>query len=368
VDAEAVMMLGGDILTFSASAEGVVPLRSEQGIRPLADDSGLLGRKRRYRRLYEAVLDSASPLTGAPLDNAVASSIYEAVVLAVRPGGAPKAGAEGVRGRGSSVLGDEVRLNTEGQSASMLDNKGSEDDVVLQRGDTILVEATPQFAKLYGCSGHFALVRVVEGSKPPRHDECMDSVRKVISVATLITMVIVAATNVLSLLSAAIIATFIMVGCKCITMEEAFSAIKGRTILAIVFTFGVSTAMNITGVADFAADGIVALCTPFGPRGLIAAVFLVGAVVGCVVSNNATVILMLPVCQSAAASQGMPFKQLVITLLMAASASFLTPISYQTNLMVYGPGGYSFSDYTKFGAPLVLGLLVLCTIFVPILY
>jgi len=242
------------------------------------------------------------------------------------------------------------------------------EEVILQRGDTVLFEASPQFVQLFGCSEHFALVRVVEGSKPPRHARWMDAVRKVIAVLTLITMVLLAATNVLSLLSAAIIATFTMVGCKCITMDEAFRAIKGRTILAIVFTFGVSTAMNTTGVADFAADGIVALCKPFGARGLIAAVFLVGSVVGCVVSNNATVILMLPVCQSAAASQDMPFQQLVVTLLMAASASFLTPISYQTNLMVYGPGGYSFSDYTKFGAPLVVVLMVLCTILVPILY
>lgn len=78
---------------------------------------------------------------------------------------------------------------------------------------------------------------------------------------------------------------------------------------------------------------------------------------------------MLPICFSVAQKvDGVSFKQLVVTLLMAASASFLTPISYQTNLMVYGPGGYAFTSFTKFGAPLVIIMMALCVILIPIVY
>lgn len=110
-----------------------------------------------------------------------------------------------------------------------------------------------------------------------------------LSLTILIAMVAVAATGTIDLLPAALITVGVLVVSKCISLDEAFRAIKGRVLLAIVVTFGVSTAMKSSGVAAFVAEGIVALCTPMGPRGLIGAIFLVGACVGCVVSNNATV-------------------------------------------------------------------------------
>jgi len=402
----------GEVVAVKATAQGVVKLRRYRGLVPLSEDSShawgmhnhylspapslrggvqpsaspdrhsprstahlaALGRRRRHRRLFEAVLDQGSPLVGKVVDDEQIRQTYEAAVLAVRRGGRNRQG----NSRASMDVSPRAAAASNwgvppaGYEEASSEGPGMappEELQVLQRGDTLLLESTTQFQKLWGKSTHFALIREVEGSKPPRYHEAMDTFRMVLSVVTLVGMVVLAATEVVDLLSASLFATFILVASKCISMEEAFGSIKGRVLLAIITTFGVSTAMKSTGVADFTAQAIVALCKPLGARGLIAAVFLVGASVGCVVSNNATVILMLPICYSAAPQvPGVNFKQLVVTLLMAASASFLTPISYQTNLMVYAPGGYSFGSYFKFGAPLVLLMMILTTILVPILY
>jgi len=395
------------VVLFHASAQGVVKLRRLRGLLPLSEDfqaewEGInspegdllheelspeqrtssrrqsrivnasvdhvtrLGRKRRHRRLYEAVLDRGSPLCDTGVDDALIREVYEAAVLSVRRGGDTETEKSPRRKRQGSAASSPMHDHNRCRSDTVESLVGPQ---TLQPGDTLLLEANPNFQRVFSKTSHFALVREVEGSKPPRHDEGMDQFRMFLSLAILIAMVVAAATGALDLLPAALLTVGVLVASKCISLDEAFRAVKGRVLLAIVVTFGVSSAMKSTGVADFTAEGIVALCTPLGPRGLIAAIFLVGACVGCVVSNNATVILMLPICFSVAEKvDGVTFKQLVVTLLMAASASFLTPISYQTNLMVYGPGGYAFTSFAKFGAPLVLIMMVLNTILVPMVY
>ena len=130
---------------------------------------------------------------------------------------------------------------------------------------------------------------------------------------------------------------------KTITLKAAFGAIKGRTLLAIVTTFGVGTAFETTGLAHWIAMGLIGIFGSLGPFGVVLSVALVTAVVGCAISNNAVVILMYPICQTLAnETEGVSLRQLLVVLLVGASSSFLTPMSYQTNLMVFTPGKYRF--------------------------
>lgn len=273
-----------------------------------------------------------------------------------------------MRGRGLSAVSEGGLTVPNGLLEMSLSDVLNPHDEILRPGDIMLLEVSRGFKAQYNNSqNHFLLIREVEDSKPPRFNELMDQLRMVICVLALFTMVGLSASGVLDLLPASIIAVLIIVLTKVMSLDEIFAAIKGRVILAIVATFGVSSAMESTGVARYIAEGLVSICKQaHSDYALLAAIFFVAAAFGCVVSNNATCLLMLPICSAASDSSGIPFKRLVVTLLMAASSSFLTPISYQTNLMVFGPGGYAFGDYFKFGGPLVLILMVVTVLWVPV--
>ena len=234
----------------------------------------------------------------------------------------------------------------------------------IRAGDVLLLEAGTS-AKLNWGSVHdalkegggdrpdFLLARTVANSKPPRVNLGMDRFRVAVAVAALATMVSLSAFKVTSLLVAALLAGGLMVAVKAVTVEEALAAVKGRVLLAIVTTFGVGTAFQKTGAAHWIAQGLITLFTvslPWGSAGALIAIALVASIVGCVVSNNAVVILMYPICATIAEEvPGVNLKQLLAVLMIGASSSFLSPVSYQTNLMVMKPGNYKFLDYTKFG-------------------
>jgi di/tricarboxylate transporter len=135
-------------------------------------------------------------------------------------------------------------------------------------------------------------------------------------------------------------------------------------LLAIVTTFGVGTAFETTGLANHIATGLISVFGSLGTIGVLLSVAVVTSVVGCAVSNNAVVILMYPICQTLARDfEGVGLRQLLVVLLVNASSSFLTPMGYQTNLMVYGPGRYRFFDIAKYGA----GLTLIMSLIVPAL-
>ncbi len=224
-------------------------------------------------------------------------------------------------------------------------------------GDVLLVEVFP--ISLDHIASDFTLVTAVPGSRPPRYGSSMDRLRMYIAGTCLTLMVVLSATKIMSLLTAAIMAASVMLATKTITLKAAFAAIKGRTLLAIVVTFGVGTAFETTGLAHAIAGGLISVFGGLGPIGVLLSVSLVTTVVGCAVSNNAVVILMFPICQTLAAESGgaVTLRQLLVVLLVGASSSFLTPMSYQTNLMVFSPGNYKFSDYAKFGIGLQLSMV-----------
>ena len=381
---ETTVLSDGDLLAVRCHAEKLGPLRrdlSQLGVRLLSEMPTLRhgrrqGRRRNRRYLAEVVVGARSPVLGMKCQdlNQVVEisdlilSRYGAALVSVREDTVAIASARKIwrnlanfskkRGRAlSSGTVDGTRLlaakhrvsasDTVYDSPSLMMGEGG-DERVVEIGDVLLMEVFPTSVDLI--LPDFTLVTPVPGSKPPRSGTFMDEVRKWVAGVTLALMVILSAANVMSLLMAALLASSVLLAFKTITLKAAFSAINGRTLLAIVTTFGVGTAFETTGLAHWIAMGLIGMFGSLGPFGVVLSVALVTAVVGCAISNNAVVILMYPICQTLARqTEGVSLRQLLVVLLVGASSSFLTPMSYQTNLMVFTPGGYKFSDYAKFG-------------------
>jgi di/tricarboxylate transporter len=364
----------GDLLLFSALADSIPSLRHVPGLLTTSDGVYQLGRKRRHRRLVEVVLSRSSPFVGMslPACEAAMLSRFNAAVVAIR---IPPKIASG------SVSSDHARVRTSSVDSTAapdveLDVAAGDTTITttayhhtLGVGDALLVEAFPSFIKNYRHSLQFALVREVEGSKPPRRGTRMDQIRLIGAGIVIAVMVTVTALNITTLLVSALAAVAVLIALKCMTIEEAFLAVKARIVLTIVAAFGLGNGLRNSGVASFIANALVNFSVPLGPYALLASISIVTVLVSSVVSNNATVILMFPICVNAVKQVlDVNIRQTMVILMVSASSSFLTPIGYQTNLMVYQPGGYRFGDFTRFGLLPQLGITILSVVLAMALY
>jgi di/tricarboxylate transporter len=132
--------------------------------------------------------------------------------------------------------------------------------------------------------------------------------------------------------------------------------------------FGIAQAMDNSGLAHATAHVVFGWLDGAGPRGLLAGVFILTVAMTALMSNNAAAALVLPIALQAAAAQQAPLLPVAVTVAIAASSDFITPIGYQTNLMVMGPGGYSWWDFSRFGTPLTILVGLVCVLLVPIAY
>eukprot|EP01062_Namystynia_karyoxenos_P060132 TRINITY_DN5161_c0_g1_i1.p1 TRINITY_DN5161_c0_g1~~TRINITY_DN5161_c0_g1_i1.p1 ORF type:complete len:723 (+),score=207.64 TRINITY_DN5161_c0_g1_i1:83-2170(+) len=315
----------GDVINFSATARAVSQLRQLPGTAQHGSMAAVaLLARRRYRMLAECVCGPRCHLTkGRVYDGAHLIAVEEA-----SQSGMPTA------------------------------------------GDCCLVECFPEFITAYReAREHFALVAELPKSKPPRLSTTRDRQRMWAAAGVALAMIVVktALDEHLPLVVAAVLALQVLVGLQCLTWREAFSAVDGRTLLTIACAFGVSNAMEQSGAATHVASGLVSVAEPGGKVALMAAVYLCTVAIGCAISNNAVVLLMTPIVFAARKNLAAPHHPTddplgwTLLIIFAGSSSFLTPVSYQTNLMVWQPGGYKFSDFAKFGGPLTLLLFVIGT-------
>ncbi len=174
-------------------------------------------------------------------------------------------------------------------------------------------------------------------------------------------VVILASTGIIPILHASVIGALTMLIAKCINFRQAARAFDQRIYLLIGAAFALGGALQATGGADFLAGGVVGLAEPFGPLALLSTMFLLVAVLTNILSNSATAILFAPIAVSAAERTGIDPTIFVLTVLFAANCSFATPIAYQTNLLVMGPGRYRFTDFIRVGGPLVVVIWITYT-------
>jgi di/tricarboxylate transporter len=171
-------------------------------------------------------------------------------------------------------------------------------------------------------------------------------------------MVVSNAIGLISLLEAALVASLLLLVTRCGSLDQSMRAFDVPVLASIAASFGIGEALAHTGVAHALAEGLVASSADAGGLFLIVAVYAVTTPLNPFISNNAAVVLMFPIAMEVAEQAGLSARGFLFLLMMAGSADFATPVGYQTNLMVYGPGGYRFMDFVRFGLPLQLVVAV----------
>lgn len=306
-------LLGNDRLIFAGVVESVIDLQRIRGLKPATDQVFKLDAPRSDRCLIETVVSNTCPLVGKTVRDGKFRTNYNAVVIAVARNGE----------RINKKIGD----------------------IVLHPGDTLLLEAHPSFIDRQKNSRDFFLVSRVENSNPPRHEKAVTAIVLLLAMVTVVTF------GWLSMIKAAMLTAGLMLITRCCSSNAARNSLDLGVILVIAGSFGIGEALEKSGAAKYIAHQLIGLAGD-NPHILLAAVYLVTMLFTELITNNAAAVLIFPIAMAAARDQGLNFMPFAIAIMMAASASFSTPIGYQTNLMVYGPGGYKFTDYFRIGIPL----------------
>jgi di/tricarboxylate transporter len=319
----------GDYLLVRGDAEAVVRLAAEMhlALREGGTESGLFSRR---SGLAEVVIPPRSALIGRAVFPGMVTDSGDLVVLAVQ-----RAGVD-IDPGDTLLAGDTLLL--EG-SWEALDLRLDDPDVlVVNSPDLVRRQAVPM-----GAGAGVALVVL----------------------AALVTML---ATGIVPPAVAGLLCAGALVLAGIMTAEHAYRAINWTTVILIAAMMPLSTAMVQSGAAKVVADHLVTLTGGVGPTVFLAGLFLLTASLGQVMSNTATTMLVIPIAMAAAAGMGVSPRPVLMSLCVAGSASFLTPIATATNMMVMGPGGYSFSSYWKLGLPLMLWFFVMAVFYVPLVW
>ncbi len=320
---------GGDRLVFAGDTQAISDLLRINGIVPsVHDDEPSLAKDRAERRLVEAALSPQSDVLGMTIRDARFRDRYGAVVLAVARGGE----------RVSGNLGN----------------------IRLKPGDVLLLEARPAFVSRQRYNKDFLLINDLE-TETPRHD------RAWLSWVILVVLVGAAACGVLSMLNASLIGAALMMISGCCSVTQAQKSVDVPVILTIAASFALGAALEETGAAAWLAQNILQLSSGH-PLLTMILIYIAVSVLTEVITNNAAAVLIIPVVLSMTSSLGVAPEPFVIAVMMAASASFATPLGYQTNMMVFGPGGYRFTDFVKVGLPMNLFIGLVTVAVIAVLY
>ncbi|WP_420003334.1 SLC13 family permease [Arenibacterium sp. LLYu02] len=235
------------------------------------------------------------------------------------------------------------------------------DDLVVRVGDTLLLEGAPSDIQRLAAEMDMADVsqttqRAYRRSHAP------------LAVAAMIGIILGAAFGVAPILMLSIIAVAVVLATRCIDADEAFSFVDGRLLALIFSMLAIGAALEHSGAVQLIVNGISPVLQDLPPFFLVWAVYLLTSVLTELVSNNAVAVVVTPIAVGLAQAMGLDPRPLVIAVMIAASASFATPIGYQTNMLVYGPGGYKFSDFLRVGIPLNLSMGLLASAVIPLIW
>lgn len=324
----------GDYLLVKGEAEAAGRLCGEMHL-ALRDDSAegdaadaLLNRR---TGLAEVVIPPRSALVGRAMHPGMVTDSGDLIVLAVQRGG--------------------IDLDIE--------------DPTLRAGDTILLKGSWKALDLRLDDPD---VLVVNSPDLVRRQAVPMGAGAGIAIAALAALVILLATGIVPPAVATLLCALALIGARIISVEESYRAIHWTTIILIGAMMPLSIAMVHSGAADLVAQHLVAATGGGGPIVFLAGLFLLTAVLGQIMSNTATTMLVIPIAMAAATSMGVSPRPILMSLCIAGSASFMTPIATSTNLMVMGPGGYAFGDYWKLGLPLMIWFFVMAVFYVPLIW
>jgi di/tricarboxylate transporter len=235
------------------------------------------------------------------------------------------------------------------------------DTVKVRVGDTLLLEGHAEdIARL---AKDMNLVDLNQPSEQPyrrRHAPLV--------IMALGSVVILAALGLVPIFAIAVIAVAAVLISRCIDAEEAFAAVDGRLLVLILSMLGIGAGLQSSGAVALIANGVAPYLQGLSPFFMIWAVFLLTSVLTELVSNNAVAVVVTPIAIALGVQLGVDPRPLVVAVMVAASASFATPIGYQTNTLVYGPGGYAFTDFLKIGVPLNISVGIISSLIIPYLW
>ena len=315
----------GDRLLFVGSAQCAQEVSAIKGLS--VDGQAALDLEKHERQFVEVVLSPNSPLVGNTIKKANFRSRYQAIVLAV------------------SRNGQRVE-----------DKPGS---IVLKVGDTLLLDAKSDFESRYRHSAEFLLVSLL--GKP---EKSANAKRAPLALFLLVAMIVIHLLGWISMVGAAIIAAVLMVFTGCLKAERAAKSINGSVLIVIAGALAIGHAITSTGAASWVAAHIIDVAGN-SPWLALALVYIVTAIFTEIITNNAAAVLMFPIGLALSNKLGINVMPFAIAIMFAASASFLTPLGYQTNLMVYGPGGYRLVDYFKAGLPMAILIAITSILVIP---
>jgi di/tricarboxylate transporter len=320
-----------DRLVFTGVVGTIVDLKKIPGLEPATEATDQASEEQRRRRLCEAVVSRSSPLIGQTVREAQFRSHYNAAIVAIHRNGE----------RLTSKIGD----------------------VKLESGDTLLMQTGPNFVQAHRNNPDFYLVSDVEGSQPLRHERWW--VALVIFAGLLVTMFIGKSDTAML---GAFVAGGLMVLTRCMSAADARQTVEWPVLIAIGASFGLGSALEKSGAALFLSSQLVAWTQPLGPYATLAAIYFVTMVLNELITNNGAAALAFPFCLKAAELSHCDTRPFVMAVALAASFAFASPVGYQTHMMVYGPGGYRFSDFVKVGVPLNLLLWIASVILIPMIW
>lgn len=316
----------GDKLYFVGAPECASELRRIQGLKPANGSVHKLDVANHQRCLVEVVLGPEFPALGKTVRDSRFRTRFNAVILS---------------------------LSREGKRVP-----GKLGAITFKMGDTLLLEASHQFAEQYRFRRDFLLVSALNDSTPP------DFHKAPRALGILLMMVVASASGLLSIMEAAFLAAGGMIVSGCLTASRARRSVDLPVLVVIAASFALGNAMTETGAAQWVAGSLLGF-GDLSPWVTLALIYLLTAAFTEMITNNAAAVLMFPIALAVSEQLGVNFLPFAVAVMFAASASFITPLGYQTNLMVFGPGRYQFGDYIRVGLPLSLVVASVAIVLIP---
>ncbi len=337
----ALVLNEGDVLKVRCNVEKIKALKDREGIALKSDakfktEEELLGKKKHDSQIVfvEAVIAPNSPFEGRTVKDLDFRQKYGATVLAIRHRG--------------ELMREKVVTT------------------ILRAGDTLLIEVEKeklQNLQQLELRGRNTFLIVSEVGFPEYRKDKMFTV-----VLTLVGVILLASLEILPIMMAAIIGSMFLVLTRCITMEEAYNAIDWKVIFLLAGALSLGVALDVSGAAALISHFIIDVAGALGPVAILSALYLITTVLTATMSNNASAVLLSPIAIAASAELGVDARPFLMAIAFAASSSFTTPVGYQTNTMIYGVGGFKFSDFMRVGAPLNLIFWILATFLLPVFF
>ena len=324
------MIHEGDLMLLEAPVDKLLAARQRLGV--TVEHEGALelpGRAPSETILFEAVLSNQSPLIGKSLAETSFRDRYGFSVLAVR--------------RDGEVIRERLR------------------NIRLLFGDTLLLSGPRSRLNDLRADRHFFVL------EPVRVEERR---LKKAPIAVGITgfLLFLATFAKVGIAVAMVSAALLMVLSRCLTMDEAYQSIEWRSVFLIAAMLPLGTAMEKTGTAAYLAQGVVDTLGGFGPMAVLAGLYLLSALLTQPMSNAATTLLIAPIAIDVARALEANPHPFVLTVVIACSTAFLTPVGHQSNVLVFGPGGYRFFDFTRVGGPLSLVIMAVTLLTLPLIW